>query len=312
LSARRVACRDLLCDTIGVPPKRKTSLRCPVDVFGYHDYRVFLADFYAAKKPHGFSYRAFSYAAGLGAPNYLKLVITGKRNLSLETANTFATTCGLGRDAARYFVTLVSFNQAGDADERNRLYSVLASFGRYRRAHKLALEEAAYHSTWYLPAIRELVLSPHFQDEPAWIAQVLWPPVTETEARHALDVLLTLGLLHRDAEGRLVQRSTVVSTGAQTTSLHIRNYHAQMMQRAQAAMETVPASEREISSLTMCLSPSGMDRIRSLLEETRRGIIDICETDIDTNQVVQLNFQLFPLSRATSAGLPQPSPPRAK
>ena len=69
-----------------------TSRRCPIDVFGYLDYRQFLADFYAAKKQaRGFSYRAFSRIARLGAPNYLKLVIMGKRNLTPTMAARFAT-----------------------------------------------------------------------------------------------------------------------------------------------------------------------------------------------------------------------------
>ena len=69
----------------------KVRRRSPIDVFQYLDYRVFLADFYRTKKRSGFSYRAFSRAAGLGAPNYLKLVIAGKRNMSQETAARGAT-----------------------------------------------------------------------------------------------------------------------------------------------------------------------------------------------------------------------------
>ena len=51
----------------------KTRRRSPIDVFQYLDYRAFLADFYKLKKKNGFSYRAFSRAAGLGAPIYAKL-----------------------------------------------------------------------------------------------------------------------------------------------------------------------------------------------------------------------------------------------
>lgn len=74
--------------------------RCPIDVFSYHDYRLFLADYYQAKKPKGFSYRAFSRDAGLGAPNYLKLVIDGKRNPTGEMATRFAAACALMQRAA--------------------------------------------------------------------------------------------------------------------------------------------------------------------------------------------------------------------
>lgn len=279
----------------------KTVLRCPIDVFRYHDYRVFLADFYEAKKPRGFSYRAFSIAAGLGAPNYLKLVITGRRNLSSKTAERFAQTCGLGREARSYFTTLVAFNQAETNEERNQLYQKLTAFRRYRRAQRLELAQAAYYSTWYIPAIRELVLSPHFREDPAWISQVLQPPIKPAEAREALNTLLQLGLLQRNSEGQLCQRSSVLSTGAETQGMHIRNYHAEMMRRASAAMEQVPAAQRDISSLTMCLGPRALEHLKQRLQDLRRELIDLCETELAPSRVLQLNLQLFPLSQELSA-----------
>lgn len=282
------------------PTTRKKALRCPIDVFAYHDYRVFLGDFYAAKKPQGFSYRAFSAAAGLGAPNYLQLVIAGKRNLSQEMATTFAQTCGLNREASRYFAALVAFNQATTADERNAHYAALVSFSRYRRAHQLVLAEAAYHSTWYLPAVRELVLSPHFRNDPEWIANALIPAITPNEAKFAIDTLLQLGLLHAETDGRLRQRNSLVSTGALPGGLHLRNYHAEMMRRATAAMEAFSPAQRDLTSLTMCVSPAAFERIKTRLAELRREIIDICETDDTSTQVLQLNLQLFPLSQDTA------------
>jgi uncharacterized protein (TIGR02147 family) len=278
----------------------RTPLRCPIDVFRYHDYRVFLADYYLAKKPRGFSYRAFSLAAGLGAPNYLKLVITGKRNLSPETAALFARTCGLGREGTSYFCELVQFGQATDAQQRNEHYQRLTAYRRYRRAHKLELADAAYHSTWYLPAIRELVSSAHFKEDPVWIASMLIPAIKPTEAERAIETLLQLGLLQRNSEGQLSQKARVVSTGAQTAGMHIKNYHGEMMQRAAAAMDAVPAAERDISSLTMCLGPDALVRLKQRLQELRRELIELCETDVNPSQVLQLNLQLFPLSQDSS------------
>lgn len=286
--------------TKGHIPGRKKSLRCPVDVFEYHDYRVFLADYYAAKKPQGFSYRAFATAAGLGAPNYLQLVILGKRNLSQEMAHTFAVTCGLGREATRYFQTLVAFNQATSVHARNAHYATLASFTRYRRAHQLALAEAAYHATWYLPAVRELASSPHFRNDPTWIAATLQPSISVDEAQFAVDTLLRLGLLHLDGSGQLKQRNSFVSTGGLPGGLHLRNYHAEMMKRATAAMESFPAHQRDMTSLTMCISPDAFERIKARLADLRREIVTLCETDVSSTQVFQLNLQLFPLSQDTS------------
>jgi uncharacterized protein (TIGR02147 family) len=272
--------------------------RSPIDVFRYLDYRVFLADFYKAKKQKGFSYRAFSRTAELGAPNYLKLVIEGQRNLTPQMAVRFASACGLTGDAAEYFLRLVEFNQATSSEQRNAGYASIAAFDRYRRGHKLELAQAAYHATWYLPAIRELVASPHFDEDPERLAASLWPAIKPSDAKFALETLLELGLIERDAEGQLRQTSSVVSTGPETLGMHIANYHAEMMRRATHAMELVPAAQRDISSLTFCVGPEGAARLKKRIQEFRRELIAMVESEQNRGQVVQLNLQLFPLSVA--------------
>jgi uncharacterized protein (TIGR02147 family) len=281
-------------------PEQSARRRGPIDVFRYLDYRAFLAAFYRAKKKRGFSYRAFSRAAGLGAPNYLKLVIEGQRSLTKPMAARFAEACGLEGDAAEYFARLVDFNQAKTAAARNAAYEQLTAFGRYRQAQKLELAHAAYHSQWYLPAIRELCASPAFREDPQWLASVLRPAITTRQAKRALELLLELGLIERDGSGRLRQTNTVVTTGPETRSMNIRNYHAEMMRRATEAMELVPASERDISSLTLCLGADGLARLKQRVQEFRRELVELAERETERGQVLQLNFQLFPLSSAVS------------
>ena len=126
------------------------------DVFAYLDYRAFLRDHYESRKGRGFSFRAFARKANLGSPNYLKLVMDGERNLSGPMAARFARACGLEGDAAAYFEDLVHLGQARTSTERAAAYDRLKGFRRYRSVQKLELDHAEYHSTWYLPAIREL------------------------------------------------------------------------------------------------------------------------------------------------------------
>jgi uncharacterized protein (TIGR02147 family) len=274
--------------------------RSPIDVFRYLDYRAFLADFYKARKRKGYSYRAFSRAAGLGAPNYLKLVIAGQRNLTPPMAARFASACGLAGDAAEYFQQLVEFNQATTVTRRNEGYAKINAFDRYRRGHKLELAHSAYHSTWYLPAIRELVTSPHFDEDPERLAALLVPKIKPSDAKFALETLLELGLIERDPHGRLRQTTAVVSTGPETVGLHIANYHAEMMRRAASAMELVPAAQRDISSITFCVSAEGLSRVKKRIQEFRRELIALVEAERERTQVVQLNLQLFPLSVSDS------------
>ncbi|HXK20518.1 MAG TPA: TIGR02147 family protein [Polyangiaceae bacterium] len=266
-------------------------------VFDYLDYRAFLRDYYAEKKrKRGFSFRAFSKKAGLGSPNYLKLVMDGQRNLTEPMAERFAQALGLSGEAAEYFVEVVRFTQAKSSRARSDHYARLNGFQRSRTTRPLAAAEAAYHSTWYLPAVRELAARPDFKANPDWIAATLWPAISSADAAHALALLLELKLLVKQGR-RIVQGEAVVSTGPEARSVNIASYHRTMLARAADAIDEIPAPLRDISSITMCLSPDGLATLKERIQRFRRELLDLATLEASPQQVVQVNFQLFPLSR---------------
>jgi uncharacterized protein (TIGR02147 family) len=59
----------------------------------------------------------------------------------------------------------------------------------------------------------------------------------------------------------------------------------------------VPREEREISSLTLCVSHDVLLRLKERIREFRKELLAIAELEGKPERVVQLNFQLFPLSR---------------
>jgi uncharacterized protein (TIGR02147 family) len=276
----------------------------PLSVYSYLDYRAFLRDYYLAKKAasRGFSYRMFSKRAGVSSPNYLKLVVDGKRSLSPKMAERFATAAGLDAEAARYFVNLVGFNQAQSSPERAQFYEKLTGFQRYRQAHKLDIAHAAYYSDWFMPAIRELAASSHFREDPDWIADQLVPPITAVQARRAVETLTDLGLLVRNAAGKLKQADVLLSTGPQTRGLHIAAFHRAMTHRALESIDLVPAADRDISSLTLGVGPNGLKLLKERVQAFRRELLELSALESAPEQVIQLNFQLFPLSRAARKG----------
>lgn len=277
----------------------------PVDVFDYHDVRAYLRDLYAYKKQttRGFSYRAFARRAGLRSPNHLKRVIDGERALTEEMAIRYASALGLEGEEAEYFRDLAAFSRARTDLERNAAYRRLASHRGYRAANMHELAQAAYHAKWYIPAIREMALRPDFHAEPNWIAPRMLPRITSAEAQAALDVLFQLGLLRHDDAGRVVQGTAVVSTGAETRGLNVRNYHRAMMDRAKEAMTLIPPDKRDISSLTFCVEEAAMIRVKQEIQAFRKELVAMLAEEPRGDRVLQLNLQLFPL---TTSGEEEP------
>lgn len=282
------------------------------NVYSYADYRRFLADHYAYAKAaeYGFSFRAFSLRAGIRSSNYLKLVIDGERNLSSAMAVRFAKGCGLSGDRAEFFCELVAYCQAETLSERNRGYERLYRFRPFRAVHQLAKEQADYHSQWYVPAIRELVRRADFSEDPSWIAAQLLPKISPAQAEKALATLLKLGLLERTPDGagsRLQQTSALVTTGSGPLGHHILSFHQMMLERAGHALDHSPRSERDISCLTLCVSSAKLEEIKRRVRALRQELLQAAELEDQPERVVQVNFQIFPLSLAVAT----PEPVRA-
>ena len=271
----------------------------PVNVFEYLDHRALMRALYQHKKraEFGFSHRSFARRAGLRSSNFLVLVMKGARNVSAEMAGRFADGFGLSKREAEYFVELVAFNQAKTAAERTRCYERVARFRGHREVHKLGQEQAEYHSQWYIPAVRELAARADFDEDPRWIARTLQPSITAAQARRALSVLTSLELLRRDAGGRLRQAAPIVTTGVGPLAHHIVSYHRSMLERASQALDNVPREEREVSAITLCVSHDVMLQLKERIREFRRDLLHIAEQQGAPERVVQLNFQLFPMSR---------------
>ena len=279
-------------------PGRRTELP---SVYEYLDVRTYLRDLYAAKKVQGrgFSYRAFSRRAGLSSPNHLKRVIDGERRLTPPMALTYAEAIGLDPRETEYFQAMAEFSSAQTTAKRAEAFQRLAGFRQVQREHRLEFAHAAYHSRWYLPAIRELVLHPEFQEDPAWIAPRMLPPIRQAEAAEALDILFELGLLDRDEDGRVIQGDAVLSTGPET-GMYVASYHRAMLERASEAIDLVHRDDRDISSITFAGDDATLHEIKGRIQRFRKELVAIAAAAPPGDRVIQLNFQLFPLTARPS------------
>lgn len=292
----RISPQPLLCVERGASILSMGKSR--PDVFAYFDYREFLADYYAyGKAKFSLSYRGFARRAGVKSPSFLKFVTDGRRNLSPGTAARVAKACSCEDGAVDFFVKLVAFNQAEDAAERRGAYQDLLKFENFQRARPLEMAREAYYANWYHVAIRELVASPSFREDPKWIASVLRPRIRPSQAKKAVARLEQLGLLGRDDDGELRQIDEVVISGSGTGSIHMTAFHRGMMERASASIDCMEKHERDVSAVTLCVNAEGLLRLREQVRLIRREIVlDKTLTEGSPVQVVQLNFQLFPLT----------------
>jgi uncharacterized protein (TIGR02147 family) len=171
------------------------NLEFKPSVFEYDDYRRFLGDAYAFYKKNfsHFSFRYFAKRAGFASPNFLKLVIEGKRNLSLESVPRFSEAFKLSKPESEFFAYLVAFNQAKSPIERADSARLMIQCKGFLKIHPLQQAEYAYYANWYYIPVRELAGFPDFKEDATWIAGKIFPRIAPVQAAQALADLVMLG-----------------------------------------------------------------------------------------------------------------------
>lgn len=270
-----------------------------VSIFEYRDYRLFLRDWYrAAKEARGsFSFRAFAKKADFHTSNFMMLVMQGKRNLTEESLKKFVVGLGLNKQEQEFFRNLVFFNQAQRHHDKNFYYQKLLQSKKLSQLKPIEKEEYEYYSTWYHPVIRELVVSKDFDGTPEWIAKKIFPPITPVQVSKSIDLLEKMGFIRKNGGGRWEQASTIVSTGPELKSLVVHNYHKSLLDLSKEVMDQLSLKYRDVSSLTLGVKRGRLGELRAKIREFRQEILKLASADVEPEEVVLLNMQLFPVTR---------------
>ncbi len=267
-------------------------------IFSYIDYRVFLADFYNHKKQttRYFSYRYFAQHSDIKSPAFLKEVIDGKRNLTPPMIDKFAKSLDLNKKESLFFRNLVLFNQARTANEKQEHYSVLLSMGDYVQEFQLSADHFSYFESWYHSIIRELVCLHDFKDNFSLLGKAVRPAISTRDAEKSVQLLLRLKLLVKQPDGTYAQSNQAIVSNDEMVALARRSFNSAMLERAKEANESLPTTKRNISSMTLGISPVCYDVLLTELAAFKERVKTIVTRDEHSSQVYQFNFQLFPIS----------------
>lgn len=270
-----------------------------VSITGYLDVVGYLRALYQQVKEANspYSYRHFAEELGFGFTNYMHLVLTGKREISLEVAAKVVEKLGMKRADRDYFMALIAYHRARDHRQREILFGEIVRIRQRQTPQELDQDMLAYLSEWYHPVVRELVQLPEFKDDPRWVAQTIRPTIPEKAADASLKLLKRLQLIvWSDEKNRWVQRDPNVTTGPMIRGLGVKRYHQQMMILATDALLQVPAARRDYQALTFAVDDELMDDIRRCIDDFWHRILEKTTQPAAARQIYQLNIQFFPVS----------------
>jgi uncharacterized protein (TIGR02147 family) len=71
-----------------------------------------------------------------------------------------------------------------------------------------------------------------------------------------------------------------------------------MIRKSVEALHDFSPAERQISSITVAISNQGLERLKAMIDGFRKELLAAANEDTDKERVMQINFQIFPLTKS--------------
>lgn len=287
-----------------------TSSEAMPDLSDYMNYRLFLKDFYRFKRSQTkqdlrpYSYGTFSAAANIRSPNYLKMIIEGKRNLSLDMVGKFGKALSFSKLQTEEFKLLVQFTQCTDPGERNLFLKKLSEHRVTDQLKAGEIDRKAWEKVpnWVAWIIYAMIDQESVRFDVKTLKELLRGKAGENEIEHALEILKSSGEVSEDpVTGEIKKARTLTDHADEVPVALVRKLQAQLMYLGLESLYQDAPTDREFGTLTMSLTQAEFEELKFKLRQMRKSMHKDNSTsrmNSKGDRVYQLNIQLFPVSNA--------------
>ena len=254
------------------------------NIFVFHDYRLFLNDYFLflKSKDKSSSIRKISKAAGVSAA-YLSLVLSQKRSLSDKLAGQVAEALELSAPEQSFFKCIVQLDEAPNQAERLKALQNIKRFTQYQQANENQIEAFNYMSKWYYVAIRELAAHPEFSDDTKWIQKQLVKHVPANEITKAMHFLVDHGFLIKNENASYTQTNRNLECHGGIHQISLTQFHRQILEITNELIDQLPKEKRNLTGYTYMMAPESYDEVTQLLEDVKLKLQAIEDRDRKQN-----------------------------
>lgn len=268
-----------------------------INIYNYLDYREWLKDIVEDKKKNNtyFSYRLLAEKIDLDSSFIIK-VIMGKRNLSPASVNSIADYFELTPNEKDYFQNLLLFAKAKNSEQKHKLYDELLTL-RNSSSRIIIADQYEFYSKWYYNALRNLLQIYKFKGKDyKELGKKLSPNITATEARKGIHLLKKLKLIYFSEEGYYQLTELAVTAGSRWDSYAIRNFQMNNIDLGKEAIDRFDKETRDVSCITMNVGEKDLPKIKEMVTQFRKELIQYVNNNANPERVYHLNLQFFPFS----------------
>jgi uncharacterized protein (TIGR02147 family) len=273
----------------------------------YTDFRQYLKDVYEFRREtestglRAYSYSAFSAAADIRSPNYLKLIIEGRRNLSDDMISRFARALRLNKMETEEFRVLVHYGQATEPIQRNQFLKELADLRAERAFASGAISEQAWEKIpgWMGWVIFAMTDQAGVQFDPEELYRLIRAKTSPDDVKGALRKLMQEGHLVGDSPTQMTKGRDLIESPQDLPVAMIRKLQAELIYLGIESLFRDSPKEREFGAMTMAMTQEEFDHVRFELRQLRKRLqkdLMVRRQSSKGDRVYQLNIQLFPVT----------------
>lgn len=267
-----------------------------LDLFSYMDYRLFLADYYSARKlvDLKFSYRFFAKQAGYSSSGLYVNIVNAKLNLSERYLSGFISALKLSLNEAAYFKLMVEYTHAQSDDDREMIFDQMVPYVPVN-TRRLRIQQRDFYTKWYHSSILLLLEMDDYSDNLKQLSRQLIPKITLPQCKAAIRLLADLDMIEK-IHGFWKPKIFHSVAGREFGKEVIRAHQREMMVHASDAIEEFSPDERFITTQAISLSEVGLLSVKKEVSKCQDAISVIIRNDEAPCRVYHLNLQLFPTS----------------
>jgi uncharacterized protein (TIGR02147 family) len=274
-----------------------------IDIYQYLDYIPLLNEWVELRRKREvfFSFQLLAEEMGVQSKAYFQNVLKGRTTFSKSAQKSISTLMKLDEKEEEYFFLLVAFKHSKKLQEKSELWMKILE--RYTGGEpgvpgrKLVNTQFDYLSHWYIPVVKEVLLSQTFDGNFAKLGRRLIPQISAAQARFAWKVLLELDIINASKNGEVTEKSQHIFIDSEVKSLAIRNFQKENANLAEQALQTINRDQRDISTISIGTTEQGFQRICDLIQQFQKEIVQIVEEEEKVERTYTLNVQLFPTSK---------------
>ena len=266
-----------------------------IDIFQFTHFRKYLDEYQAVRVQTDPEFTRAGACALLGLPktrSYYNDIVKGKK-LTGRMIPKFVEVLGLNKKEAKYFETMVNFDQAKTTTERNAFFDELIKL--HPDPHHILNEDAyEYYNHWYNSVLFTALDVMDVSDDLEPIQKRIFPKVSVGTLKRSLELLERIGFVRKNEDGFWKSSRDSVSSGAYNNNDLVRQYQLQCFELSKQALLADDDNPSDMGTFTFSVSDDAYKEIALEIQNLKAKVRKIITQDKkEATGVHQLNIHLF-------------------